>query len=483
MNNILNAQEAFAAVITGRNVLARLNFGNEPEEFAPISNFPADIYAKPHVEYCIQIETILINGFEFTKPYSLDELNAGQDVFLISHNGDIVKGLYIPESEELVSCVNNGSVQRDFENAQKHAKAIQSLLGIENDLVLKVVDFEKYFNPESKTKKRAAKKQSEAGEIKQQSNQAANDDNSSDDIIEPAKAQSPTSIDVEKKASTDLSSDDVVLNQLLKVDSIELLEKMEASFEKSKSNISDEKVQTYTRIFEQKRKDLTPDPELSVLCDAFVDEINAATSNEEIKAIRTRINSNGDLTEVESAELATRINLKSALFEKDQTSVPFENIAAAAVAQAKKVDEETQEREWTRFHNDKPYLDLGNKSQYEIEYADLSAVVIHAQSSDEANSVVEKTHHWTTDQRKPLLSLISKRLCELQGQSKVQPKEPPSLMVQIQNAPDLTALDALEIDVSARHPDIQPRLMGYVKKRRFELEQLENAANDGGHSS
>lgn len=44
-------------------------------------------------------------------------------------------------------------------------------------------------------------------------------------------------------------------------------------------------------------------------------------------------------------------------------------------------------------------------------------------------------------------------------------------MVQIQNAPDLTALDALEIDVSTRHPDIQPRLMGYVKKRRFELEQ------------
>lgn len=48
--------------------------------------------------------------------------------------------------------------------------------------------------------------------------------------------------------------------------------------------------------------------------------------------------------------------------------------------------------------------------------------------------------------------------------------EPPSLMVQIQNAPDLTTLDALEIDVSARDPQIQPRLMDFVKKRRFELE-------------
>lgn len=43
-------------------------------------------------------------------------------------------------------------------------------------------------------------------------------------------------------------------------------------------------------------------------------------------------------------------------------------------------------------------------------------------------------------------------------------------MSQIQNAPDLTALDVLEIDVGSRHPDIQPSLMGHVKRRRFELE-------------
>ncbi|MDF2417262.1 hypothetical protein GWP85_06985 [Acinetobacter beijerinckii] len=362
MNNILNAQEAFAAVITGRNVLARLNFGNEAEEFAPISNFPADIYAKPHVEYCIQIETIAINGIEFTKPYLLDELISGQDVFLVNSNGRIVKGQYISECEDLVLCVKNGSVQRDFDNAQKHAKAIQSLLGIENDLVLKVVDFEKFFQPESKSKKRQSKKQNDSAEIKQQTNQAANDDNSLDDIIGPLTAQSPTSNDVEKKTST----------------------------------------------------------------------------------------------------------------------VPFEDIAAAAVTKAQEIDNQAQERQWTRFHNDKPCLDIGNKSQYEIEYADLTAVVIHAQTPDEANSVVVKTQHWTEEQRKPLLSAISKRLGELQEQSKVKPNEPPSLMVQIQNAPDLTALDALEIDVSTRHPDIQPRLMGYVKKRRFELEQLNQGSSIDG---
>ncbi|MBD0233949.1 hypothetical protein IV515_19615, partial [Acinetobacter baumannii] len=35
---------------------------------------------------------------------------------------------------------------------------------------------------------------------------------------------------------------------------------------------------------------------------------------------------------------------------------------------------------------------------------------------------------------------------------------------------DLTTLDALEIDVAARDPQIQPKLMGYIRKRRYELE-------------
>ncbi|MDC4718051.1 hypothetical protein ABTC25_12415 [Acinetobacter baumannii] len=53
---------------------------------------------------------------------------------------------------------------------------------------------------------------------------------------------------------------------------------------------------------------------------------------------------------------------------------------------------------------------------------------------------------------------------------KASANEPPSLMVQIQTAPDLTTLDALEIDVAARDPQIQPKLMGYIRKRRYELE-------------
>ncbi|EZF14949.1 hypothetical protein BA71_02022 [Acinetobacter baumannii LAC-4] len=57
----------------------------------------------------------------------------------------------------------------------------------------------------------------------------------------------------------------------------------------------------------------------------------------------------------------------------------------------------------------------------------------------------------------PLLLATHKRLEELE-KSKAPANEPPSLMVQIQNAPDLTTLDALEIDVAARDPQIQSRL-------------------------
>lgn len=113
-----------------------------------------------------------------------------------------------------------------------------------------------------------------------------------------------------------------------------------------------------------------------------------------------------------------------------------------------------------------------------IKRDDLIERALHAATPTEANALVKYTTDWTEEQRKPLLDAIHKRLVELDAQNKVAPTTPPSLMVQIENAPDLTTLDALEIDVSARHPDIQPKLMGYVRKRRVELEKIANFTPD-----
>ncbi|MDC4367860.1 hypothetical protein OHV40_16890 [Acinetobacter baumannii] len=100
--------------------------------------------------------------------------------------------------------------------------------------------------------------------------------------------------------------------------------------------------------------------------------------------------------------------------------------------------------------------------------------VKESKTPEEVNAVYRYTRTWNDKQMEPLLLATHKRLEELE-KCKAPANEPPSLMVQIQNAPDLTTLDALEIDVAARDPQIQSRLMDFVKKRRFELQ---NAASN-----
>lgn len=107
--------------------------------------------------------------------------------------------------------------------------------------------------------------------------------------------------------------------------------------------------------------------------------------------------------------------------------------------------------------------------EYQKTLETLLQRVSESKTPAEVNAVYRYTRTWSDKQMEPLLKATHKRLTELADEKPVE-SEPPSLMVQIQNAPDLTTLDALEIDVAARDPQIQPRLMDFIKKRRFELE-------------
>ncbi|QFH46329.1 hypothetical protein [Acinetobacter baumannii] len=107
--------------------------------------------------------------------------------------------------------------------------------------------------------------------------------------------------------------------------------------------------------------------------------------------------------------------------------------------------------------------------EYQNKLDTLLQRVKDSKTPDEVNAVYRYTRTWSDKQMEPLLLATHKRLEELEKE-KSPSGEPPSLMVQIQNAPDLTTLDALEIDVATRDPQIQPKLMGYVRKRRYELE-------------
>lgn len=264
--------------------------------------------------------------------------------------------------------------------------------------------------------------------------------------------------------------------------------------------------------------EIQSDSELSVLCDAFISEINSAISVLELKAIRKRIDNNPDLTEVESAELATRINLKTAIFTEDKTVGSFQGdksaaieriekakdlnelqkieaildgdqlyyldvylykkrksfssfdaVAAATVNHAQKLDAETQQK-----NDGGHYFDQIAKenAKWKEELSVLLERLKIAKNAEETNALVQETTSWTKEQREPLLRAISRRLQEIENP---QPSEPPSLLNRISNAQDLTELDALEIDVAGRHKDIQPTLMAEVKKRRL---ILEGAAND-----
>ncbi|HCJ0470943.1 hypothetical protein [Acinetobacter baumannii] len=107
--------------------------------------------------------------------------------------------------------------------------------------------------------------------------------------------------------------------------------------------------------------------------------------------------------------------------------------------------------------------------EYQNKLNTLLQRVKDSKTPAEVNAVYRYTRTWDDEQMKPILLATHKRLEELEKE-KASANEPPSLMVQIQTAPDLTTLDALEIDVAARDPQIQPKLMGYVRKRRYELE-------------
>ncbi|MDC5388538.1 hypothetical protein OHW71_17430 [Acinetobacter baumannii] len=107
--------------------------------------------------------------------------------------------------------------------------------------------------------------------------------------------------------------------------------------------------------------------------------------------------------------------------------------------------------------------------EYQKTLDTLLQRVKESKTPAEVNAVYRYTRKWDDKQMEPLLQATHKRLSELTD-NKPAESDPPSLMVQIQNAPDLTTLDALEIDVAARDPLIQPKYMGYIRKRRFELE-------------
>lgn len=135
MNNILNTQEAFAAIQKGKQVLCRYA-GNgvlpADKNFMSLDEVPASVFCQPHYEFCIKIEMLEIAGISFTKPCLLDEMNEGQQVFIVEISKNVImSGVYTLGNTHLDRLISNGVVQRDLANAKSHLKAFQLAIGID----------------------------------------------------------------------------------------------------------------------------------------------------------------------------------------------------------------------------------------------------------------------------------------------------------------------------------------------------------------
>lgn len=154
---ILNGNEAFAALMAGKNILCRAV--GDLFDFNDLDQFPATVFAKADYEFCIKIETMELAGITFTKPLMLEDIQVDQEVFMINTTGSILQGKFTPECDALVRAVKNGFVQRDSINAQSQAKALHALLGVEGVIQLKTIDFTNQSDEQIQSvKKRGAKK-------------------------------------------------------------------------------------------------------------------------------------------------------------------------------------------------------------------------------------------------------------------------------------------------------------------------------------
>jgi len=190
----------------------------------------------------------------------------------------------------------------------------------------------------------------------------------------------------------------------------------------------------------------------------------------QLKALGATFGQDIDHIEVEEGLIEQPKKQRSKKVKAEQTAIaekPIEVIAEVdkqAIVITKQTNVTTAEDQLVP-PAEEPKVD----PEYQKTLDTLLQRVRESKTPAEVNAVYRYARTWTDEQTKPLLLATHKRLEELENIKPVE-SEPPSLMVQIQNAPDLTTLDALEIDVAARDPQIQPRLMDFVKKRRFELE-------------
>ncbi|MFW1850270.1 hypothetical protein ACG9XR_06805 [Acinetobacter guillouiae] len=396
--NLLNSNEAFSALMAGKNIMCRAV--GELMDFDDLNQFPATIFALPGYEFCIKRESLSLADIQFTKPVEPHDLENGQEIYIVMPTC-ILRTKYDPEHGDICLSVANGFAQLDAENAQLQLQAFGKTFGN----MITEIEIKDGFSEKSK-KSKAPRKTKEAFKTE-----------------DTPEIETDPALIIDKFAAK--------IANCTTTEAVLLLRPVFFA----NGHLEREHTQHLCKLTENKLIELDPEqyaPKPSYIDhQIYIDGINACVSEEEIKTTLHDVNDQGF-----SEEQLSEINLAKCSKHAEFQATALKNI---------------QDNQYDNLL--KELLERAKKSKLPAE----------------ANALYKYTVNWTEEQRKPLMDAINKRLSEL-GATAPPPEQPPSLVVQIQNAPDLTALDILEIDVATRHPDIQPKLMGLVRKRRFELE-------------
>lgn len=235
-------------------------------------------------------------------------------------------------------------------------------------------------------------------------------------------------------------------------DPIEQVEQAEVSSEKP-GDVSSEEIET--------------DPVKIV--ESFTTQINECVKVESVLSLRYSFSANGYLEREHVQHLFELVEAKLIELDPEQYTpkAETEDLSVDALKKLQQDAEDLIKGVNEQVQADENHITLLN---------DLLERASNSQTPAEANALVKYTSEWTEEQRKPLLNAIHNRLKDISAFTTTE-TQPPSLMVQIQNAKDLNELECLEVEVFNRHPDIQSKLMDFVKRRRFELK---NGAGPAG---
>ncbi|NNH25632.1 hypothetical protein [Acinetobacter terrestris] len=213
--NILNGNEAFAAMMAGRNILCRAV--GEMLDFDNIDQFPATIFAKPGYEFCIKVETIEVAGITFTKPLTLDDVAEDQEIFMV-YPDHISQIKYSKHCGEYFAGVRNGFAQADQQNAELQLQAIGELFG-------RVICYPPTIDNTGKTKKRRSRKIEEP---------AANDQNSTSNDVEEKTFESQPDIQITEQGPI-TAVEESLTEEFVETDAVKLVEKFRAQLNEAET--------------------------------------------------------------------------------------------------------------------------------------------------------------------------------------------------------------------------------------------------------